>query len=127
MTPLWVGRSQFDLLVEVAAPEQVRAIAPDFARLAALDARGIIVTSRGEDDVDFVSRFFGPRAGINEDPVTGSAHCCLAPFWADKLGKETFLARQVSARGGEIRVTRAGDRVRLAGQAVTVLRGTLYA
>ena len=127
VTPLSIGRSQFDLLVEVAAPEQVRAIAPDFARLTALDARGIIVTSRGEDDVDFVSRFFGPRAGINEDPVTGSAHCCLAPFWADKLGKETFLARQVSARGGEIRVTRAGDRVRLAGQAVTVLRGTLYA
>ena len=127
VTPLWVGRSQFDLLVEVATTEQVQTIAPDFARLAVLDARGIIVTSPGDADVDFVSRFFGPRAGINEDPVTGSAHCCLAPFWAAKLGREHFLARQVSARGGEIRVTLAGDRVRLAGQAVTVLRGTLHA
>lgn len=127
VTPVLVGRSQFDLLVEVATADEVRSLTPDLARLATLDARGVMVTSRGQGEVDFVSRFFGPAAGIPEDPVTGSAHCCLAPFWAERLGKTSFLAHQVSARGGELRVTLAGDRVRLAGQAVTVMRGRLTA
>jgi predicted PhzF superfamily epimerase YddE/YHI9 len=88
--------------------------------------RGVIVTSAAATPgFDFVSRFFAPAAGIDEDPVTGSAHCCLTPYWAAKLGKTAMAARQVSARGGTVRVTLDGDRVRLAGQAVTVLRGEL--
>lgn len=125
VTPLHVGRSRFDLLVEVATADAVRALTPDFARLATLATRGVIVTSGADGEVDFVSRFFAPASGIPEDPVTGSAHCCLAPYWAAKLGKSTFLARQVSPRGGTLRVTLAGERVRLAGQAVTVMRGEL--
>jgi predicted PhzF superfamily epimerase YddE/YHI9 len=90
--------------------------------------RGVIVTSRSSNpDWDFVSRFFAPAAGIDEDPVTGSAHCCLAPYWARILGKTSFRARQISPRGGELKVEVAGDRVRLAGQAVTVLRAELLA
>jgi PhzF family phenazine biosynthesis protein len=121
-----VGRSRFDCLVEVADEAIVRALRPDFVRLRSVDARGVIVTSRAESaGVDFVSRFFAPASGIDEDPVTGSAHCCLAPYWAAKLGRTDFVAHQLSARGGELRVTLAGARVRLRGQAVTVLRGEL--
>ncbi len=94
--------------------------------LKALDVRGVIVTSRGEGaDVDFVSRFFAPRAGVPEDPVTGSAHCSLGPWWSQRLHKEILRARQVSRRGGTLGVRLAGDRVYLSGQAVTVLRGEL--
>jgi predicted PhzF superfamily epimerase YddE/YHI9 len=94
--------------------------------LKALPARGIIVTSRATSpEFDFISRYFAPQAGINEDPVTGSAHCCLGPFWAKHLRQETFVAYQASARGGVVRVRRHGDRVYLSGQAVTVLRGEL--
>lgn len=126
-TPLYVGKNQFDYLVEVATADEVRQLRPDFAALRAVPGRGVIVTSRGDGhaDVDFVSRFFGPNAGIDEDPVTGSAHCTLAPFWAEKLGKEVFFARQLSARGGDLWVARDGARVRIAGHAVTVLRGEL--
>ena len=95
---------------------------PDFTALKKLKVRGIIVTARGSAPYDFVSRFFAPGSGIDEDPVTGSAHCCLGPFWASRLGKTEFLAWQASARGGEVRVRLAGDRVLLGGQAVTVLR-----
>jgi PhzF family phenazine biosynthesis protein len=126
--PRYMGRSRFDYLVELASEADVRALQPDFVRLRALPVRGVIVTSRASTaGWDFVSRFFAPGAGIDEDPVTGSAHCCLAPFWSQRLGKNTFTARQISPRGGTLHVTLAGDRVLLGGQAVTVLRGELIA
>ncbi len=124
--PIYVGRNTFDYLVELASEELVQTLQPDFALLRKLPVRGIMVTSRAASPpYDFVSRFFAPGAGIDEDPVTGSAHCCLGPFWAGRLGKQEFVARQVSARGGIVRVRVAGERVILGGQAVTVLRGEL--
>ncbi|MGH7644540.1 MAG: PhzF family phenazine biosynthesis protein [Gemmatimonadales bacterium] len=126
VTPLAVGRSRFDYLVEVESEEVVRRLAPDFAALGRVAARGVIVTSRAvTDGSDFVSRYFAPAAGIAEDPVTGSSHCALAPWWAAKLTKNEMTGFQASARGGVVRVRVAGDRVILAGQAVTVLRGAL--
>lgn len=125
-TPLYVGRSTFDYLVRVAHEDEVRALAPDMAALRRIDARGVMVTSESATPgADFVSRFFGPGSGIDEDPVTGSAHCCLAPYWSRVLGKTAFVARQISLRGGVIRVRLVGDRVRLQGQAVTVLAGQI--
>lgn len=103
----------------------VRSIKPDFAQLATLDLRGVIITARGRE-VDFVSRFFAPKFGIPEDPVTGSAHCSLAPYWAEKLGKNALNARQVSTRGGDILCELKGDRVLLAGHAVTFMSGEIY-
>ena len=104
----------------------MRAVVPDMSALARLDARGVIVTSRSDSpECDFVSRFFAPATGVDEDPVTGSAHCALGPYWQSRLGKAELAARQVSARGGELRVRVDGDRVRIEGQAVTVLRATL--
>jgi PhzF family phenazine biosynthesis protein len=127
-SPRYVGRSRFDYLVELDSEETVQGLHPDLARMKTLGGRGVIVTSRSSDPGwDFVSRFFAPAAGIDEDPVTGSAHCCLAPYWNRILGKTSFRARQISPRGGELKVEVAGDRVRLAGQAVTVLRGELLA
>lgn len=117
-----------DFLVLVGDAAGLPALQPDLAGLAAVEARGIIVTAAtGVAEPDFVSRFFAPAVGIDEDPVTGSAHCTLAPFWAERLGKAEFRARQVSRCGGELRVSLHGDRVRIAGQAVTVLRGSLQA
>lgn len=128
VTPLHVGRSQFDLLVEVDSEEAVRALKPDLGLLARVDVRGVIVTARAANGgYDFVSRFFAPRAGVDEDPVTGSAHCVLAPFWAARLGRTEMTAFQASRRGGQVRVRVAGDRVELAGQAVTTMRGELVA
>ena len=128
VTSLYLGRSQFDVLVQVESESMVRDLQPDFRLLAGVDARGVIVTSRAAaSDHDFVSRFFAPQSGIDEDPVTGSAHCALAAFWRSELGKDSFVARQISARGGELHVQIVGDRVRLGGQAVTVLRGELLA
>lgn len=125
-TPLYVGRSRFDYLVQVESETVLRGIAPDLRRLSAIEARGVIVTSRAANgDYDFVSRFFAPRVGIDEDPVTGSAHCTLADFWHRQLGKTRFLARQISPRGGVLRVGVEGDRVLLGGQAITVIRGEL--
>jgi PhzF family phenazine biosynthesis protein len=122
----YVGKSRFDYLVEVEDEPSVRALAPDFRRLRAVGGRGVIVTSRSSSpDYDFVSRFFAPAAGIDEDPVTGSAHCCLAPFWSSRLGRRALVARQISQRGGVLKVEVVRDRIRLAGQAVTVLRGEL--
>ena len=130
-SPRYVGRSRFDYLVELATEDEVRALRPDRGRLLAIETRGVIVTAlagvESSPDVDFVSRFFAPAFGIDEDPVTGSAHCCLGPFWSRRLGKNALLARQVSERGGALKVTLAGDRVRLGGQAVTVLRGEITA
>ena len=122
----FVGKNRMDYLVEVESEAQVRALQPDFTRLRALPVRGVIVTARASDDgCDFVSRFFAPGSGVDEDPVTGSAHCCLAPYWGAKLGKAEMTGHQVSARGGVVRVRNAGDRVILGGQAVTVLHGEL--
>lgn len=122
----WVGRSRDDLLVEVADEKTVRTLRPDLSLLGTIDVRGAIVTSPAiSDRFDFVSRFFAPRAGVPEDPVTGSAHCTLAPYWGAKLGRETMTGYQVSERGGTVRVTLREDRVLLGGQAVTVMRGTI--
>ncbi len=126
VTPKYVGRNQFDYLVEVEAEEAVRSLKPDHTALAKLPVRGVIVTSRAAThEFDFVSRFFAPGSGIPEDPVTGSAHCALGPFWAARLGKKELVAYQASTRGGVVRVRLADDRVLLGGQAVTVLRGEL--
>src|SRR6266704_361033 len=126
--PCWVGRSKFDYLVEVESEDQVRDLDPDFTALERVEARGIIVTSRATTSgYDFVSRFFAPRAGVREDPVTGSAHCALTPFWGERLKKTEMTAYQASPRGGVIRTRLNGDRVVLGGQAVTVLRGDLTA
>lgn len=116
-------RTPFDWLVEVRDEQAVRALRPDLRRIAALMKRGLIVTARSAaPEFDFVSRFFAPAEGIDEDPVTGSAHCALGPYWQAKLGKVDFLAAQVSTRGGVVRVGVRGDRVLLGGQAVTVSR-----
>jgi len=99
---------------------------PDFKRLSDVDCRGIIVTSRSNDPrFDFVSRFFGPAVGVDEDPVTGSAHCCLADFWRKRMEKDTFVAFQASARGGVVHLTVRQDRVLLTGDAVVVACGEL--
>jgi PhzF family phenazine biosynthesis protein len=122
----YVGRNKFDYIVEVNSEAVLRSLKPDFGLLGEIPVRGVIVTARSENNgYDFVSRFFAPAAGVNEDPVTGSAHCCLAPYWAKRLGKTNFVAYQASARGGELRIQLNGDRVLLSGQAVTVLRGEL--
>jgi PhzF family phenazine biosynthesis protein len=121
-----VAKSRFDYLIEIEDERTLRTLEPDLGRLRTVSARGVIVTSRASTaGVDFVSRFFAPQSGIDEDPVTGSTHCCLAHFWSERLGKGEFLAHQVSRRGGVLRVRLNGDRVLLAGQAVTVLRGEL--
>ena len=124
LSPVYVGRNKFDYLLEADSEATLRALNPDHSTLRKLPVRGIIVTARGSD-YDFVSRFFAPGSGIDEDPVTGSAHCALATYWAGKLGKTTFRAFQASARGGEVGVRLVGDRVMLSGQAVTVLQGDL--
>src|SRR6184192_390018 len=122
----WVGRSKFDYLVEVDSEDVVRGLKPDLAALERVDARGIIVTSRAATPgFDFVSRFFAPQSGVPEDPVTGSAHCALAPYWCERLHRAELTGYQASPRGGVVRVRLAGDRVMLGGQAVTVLRGEL--
>jgi predicted PhzF superfamily epimerase YddE/YHI9 len=113
-----------DTLCVFPRAEDVRALQPDFAALAQFDTFAFIATAPG-DDCDFVSRFFAPRAGINEDPVTGSAHCTLIPYWAQRLGKTRLHARQVSARGGELFCELRGDRVGIAGHAVLYLRGEI--
>jgi PhzF family phenazine biosynthesis protein len=123
-----VGRGKFDLLVELESEDAVRAAAPDLGRVRTIPVRGVIVTARSSGgESDFVSRFFAPQSGVDEDPVTGSAHCCLAPFWSAKLGKERMTGYQASKRGGTVRLRVAGDRVILGGAAVTVFRGTLGA
>ena len=133
-SPAWVGANRFDLVVELADEAAVRALVPDLRRLGALSYRGVLVTARAAGPgpgpgpgpgYDIVSRFFAPASGIDEDPVTGSAHCCLGPYWSGRLGKNPFLAYQASARGGQVRVEVAGDRVLLGGRAVTVLRGEI--
>jgi predicted PhzF superfamily epimerase YddE/YHI9 len=120
---LAAGCNGMDYLVEVADERALRGLTPNFSALATLPVRGVIVTCRSDAaEYDFVSRFFAPAAGVNEDPVTGSAHCALGPYWQAKLGKADFTAYQASARGGVVKVGVRGDRVLLGGQAVTVSR-----
>ncbi len=124
--PVSIGMSEFDCLVEVESETVVRELRPNTAQLATIPVRGIIVTSQAAmPGYDFVSRFFAPRVGIPEDAVTGSAHCVLAPFWSNRLEREELTGYQASARGGTVRVRLDGTRVRLGGQAVTVLRSEL--
>ena len=125
---VFVGRNRIDHLVEVAEAQTLRRLAPDMARLKRVEIRGVIVTARSDEPTyDFLSRFFGPQVGVDEDPVTGSAHCCLAPYWGAKLGKAELVGHQVSRRGGVVGVKPRGNRVLISGRAVTVLRGELVA
>ena len=124
--PEYVGKSRFDYLCVFDSAEAVRSLKPDFRKLEKIPVRGVIVTAPADDpSFDFVSRFFAPALAVDEDPVCGSAHCCLTPYWAERLGKTEFMAHQVSARGGVLRLRLNGDRVILGGQAVTVWRGEL--
>lgn len=125
--PNWVGRNQDDFVVEVASAAVVRGLQPDLGLLREVPARGVAVTAKGRGGVDFVSRFFAPAVGVPEDPVTGSAHCALGPYWAARLGRQHLVGEQLSARGGRVVVELAGDRVLLRGGAVTVVRGELVA
>lgn len=125
-TVRFAARNRFDLLVELDTEEQVRGLRPDIRRLEQYPVRGVIVTSRSQSpEYDLVSRFFAPRLGVDEDPVCGSAHCFLGPYWADKIGRTKLTAHQVSCRGGVVKVRVEGPRVVLIGHAVTVLRGEL--
>lgn len=126
LKPMAIALSAEDILFEAMDEGAVRGVEPDLAALRALPVRGVIVTSRSADcRFDFVSRFFAPAAGVDEDPVTGSSHTVLAPYWAARLGKTSFTAYQASARGGVLRLRLDGDRVKIAGRAVTILRGEL--
>lgn len=127
--PLGTFDNGHQLVIELRDAESVRATAPDFSALGPAADRVWVVTAPAPDDseADFVSRCFGPRYGIDEDPVTGSAHCALAPFWAERFGRDTLVGHQISARGGRVAVHLRGDRVTLAGTAVTVFRGDLLA
>ena len=119
-----VFASEEDLLVVLEDEEAVRVVQPDFGALGRIESRGVIITARGERS-DFVSRFFAPRFGVDEDPVTGSAHCVLTPYWASLLGKNDLHAIQVSRRGGELFCKHAGERVTISGRAVLYLEGTI--
>ncbi len=124
--PIFTGKTRFDYFIEVETEAVLRTIQPDFQLLARVPTRGIIVTCRALTPAyDFVSRFFAPRYGINEDPVTGSSHCALGPFWQARIQKDELRAYQASARGGHLRVRPVQDRVFLSGEAVTVFRGIM--
>lgn len=126
INPLYVGKNRIDYIVEVEDESIVKNISPDFELLKSITTRGVIVTSKSKDKkYDFISRFFAPGCGINEDPVTGSAHCCLAPYWMRKMNKSVFNAYQSSKRGGEINVEVVDDRVLIRGEAVTVFSGDI--
>jgi len=121
-----VLRSKFDYLVSIESADQVRRLAPDLAGVRKIPSRGVIVTAVSDrPDADFISRFFAPQFGVDEDPVTGSAHCALAPYWAERLGRKRLTGYQASLRGGFVRVEHAGDRVLLSGTAVTIYKATL--
>ncbi|MGA9362998.1 MAG: PhzF family phenazine biosynthesis protein [Bacteroidota bacterium] len=124
--PKYVGKNRFDYLAELDSEDVVRNLKPNLSALEKLPVRGVIVTASSDAaEYDFISRFFAPRSGVSEDPVTGSAHCCLGPFWGKRLKKDQLVGYQASARGGVVRVRLGGNRVYLQGQAVTVLRGEL--
>src|SRR5262249_1404151 len=122
----YCGRNQFDYLVEVDSEDVLRALSPDFKQLSRVDCRGVIVTAEPLNPrFDFVSRFFAPATGIDEDPVTGSAHCCLADYWGQRIGKTKMVGNQASRRSGIVQVELRGDRVLLGGEAVIVAQGEL--
>lgn len=122
----WVGKNRFDYIVEVESEKKLKGLKPDFVMLGEVSTRGVIVTSRSQGgQYDFVSRFFAPAVGVSEDPVTGSAHCCLGPYWKEKTGLDILTAYQVSRRGGFLKLRVAGGRVFISGQAVTVWRGEI--
>jgi PhzF family phenazine biosynthesis protein len=124
--PSYVGKSRFDYLVAFDSADAVRSLRPDYQKLGEVPCRGVIATARSDDSrFDFISRFFAPAVGVNEDPVCGSAHCALTPYWAEQLGKQELMAYQASARGGVLRLRLNGDRVILGGQAVTIWQGEL--
>ncbi len=124
--PLFAGRSKFDWLFEIESEQTLRELQPDFAKLGRVTSRGVIVTSRSaSSDYDFASRFFAPAVGIDEDPATGSAHCCLGPYWQARSGKSDLLARQLSQRGAVLQVRVRRERVELGGRAIAVLQGEL--
>lgn len=126
--PRAVLRGSMDYLVELGSEAEVRAVSPDFSLLQQIETRGVIVTAPAEaGGYDCVSRFFAPSVGLDEDAVTGSAHCAIGPYWGQRLGKTTMMAYQASARGGALRVRLDGSRVELAGRAVTVMIGSLVA
>ena len=123
---LYIGKNRMDYLVMLESEEMVQSFNPDLNRLAMVETRGLIVTApSASSEYDFVSRFFAPSVGIDEDPVTGSAHCCLGPFWSERLNKAEMAARQLSSRGGTLRVRVENQRVYISGQAITVFRGNL--
>ena len=125
INPVYIGKNVFDYLIEVESEEVVRNIVPDFTKLMQIPMRGVIVTARSTE-YDFVSRFFAPEVGIFEDPVTGSAHCCLGVYWKKKLGKSKLYAYQASRRGGALKVEVKNERVLISGKAVTVSEGNLF-
>ncbi|MDX1547780.1 MAG: PhzF family phenazine biosynthesis protein [Rhodothermales bacterium] len=126
--PVFAGHNRMDAFVVLPSEAAVRALTPEMTRLGAIDVRGVIATAPADDDgIDFVSRFFAPACGVPEDPVTGSAHCCLGPYWQQRLGKDDLVGYQASPRGGTVYVAPRGDRVLLAGHAVTVLKAEMVA
>lgn len=128
VNPTFVGKNRMDYLIEVASQDIVENLVPNYSKLEAVNMRGVIVTAQSATpDRDFVSRFFAPGAGIDEDPVTGSAHCCLGPYWGQKLKKENLIAHQISKRKGELFLRLADDRIFISGHAVTILKGELCA
>lgn len=124
--PVFAGRTRFDYFLRLSSADEVRRVSPDFPRLKRVSCRGVIVTAPSDEaDFDFVSRFFAPAVLVDEDPVCGSAHCAMGPYWAQVLGRTELRARQVSAREGHLRVRVVGDRVLLAGRAMLTMRGEL--
>ncbi|MDI9483814.1 MAG: PhzF family phenazine biosynthesis protein [Bacillota bacterium] len=124
VNPVYTGKNIFDYIIEVESEDEVKNIKPDFTKLMKVQMRGVIVTAQSSE-YDFISRFFAPEVGIFEDPVTGSSHCCLGPYWKKKLGKDRFIAYQASKRGGILKVQVADERVLISGKAVTVMEGVL--
>lgn len=125
LNAVWTGRNRMDLFIQVATAEEVRSYQPDHRRIDALGMRGLLVTAPGDGEHDFVSRCFFPQSGIDEDPVTGSAHCAFAPYWSEHFGKRVMRGYQASRRGGTVEVELTNDRVLLRGSAVITLQGTL--
>jgi PhzF family phenazine biosynthesis protein len=121
--PTWVGRSHMDVIACLESEQAVRDLIPNQTALGRIKCRGILITAKSSGAYDFVSRSFFPRLGVPEDPVCGSAHCCLGPFWSERLGKTDLVGHQVSQRGGVVRVKCNGERVTLSGSAITVMRG----
>ena len=124
--PAWIGQTEDRFLIVFGSQQEVLDAAPDFNLLAAFPMGRFILSAPGENGIDFVSRFFAPQAGVPEDPVTGSSHCTLIPYWSERLGRKVLRAKQVSPRGGDLFCEDLGDRVLIAGNAATYLRGEIF-